>query len=1014
MTVCLLAQCVACLFFPARAAHALDPTKRLTQYLHTSWRTQDGSSPAPMFAIAQMADGFLWFSSHSHNIYRFDGIRFLPWPLPSKFRSNAMNLVDDRNGGMWAITGRGVTHIKGELVASEFELSGVLPHSGVSVDADGSLWLVRGRNTVSDAPLCHATDQAVKCFGKADGISISPADALLPDPNGGFWLGGQTALVRWRAGVSETYPIEGLKSNAGNNGIVSLARDPDGTLWVGILGTGPGRGLGQWRNGAFTPFKTPTFDGTTVAVYATIVDHDGNLWVGTNGKGLLRIHAGSVEHYGRGDGLSSDSVQTLFEDGAGIVWAVTTSGIDSFRDPPITTFSASEGLGNDAAIGVLATRDGAVWVANAGSLDRIVSGRVESIRRQNGLPGDQVTSLLEDRVGNLWVGVDNELYVFRDGRFRPVRGPDQQPLGLVVGLTEDVDGNIWAACAGTRRKLVRIRDFQGRESLFEDRVPPGHTLAPNPDGGIWIGTLAGDLVLLRQGVATTFPLHPTGYPVSHQILAGADGLVLAASEDGLVGLRQGTPRRMTTANGLPCTSVTSFIQSRDTRWWLHTDCGIVELDDSELRRWWNNPNAIVRTRLYDMLDGAQPNQPSFNSAALSTDGRVWFATGVVVQMVDPARLPRKAPSASAYIESVVVDRKPFAPRDHLSVSPHPRDLQIDYTSPTFAVPQRVNFRYRLDGYDQDWRDAGTRRQAFYTDLPPGTYSFRVIASNGDGVWSDRAAMLNLSVAPAYYQTNAFRTLVALAAVALVWGAYRWRMRRLRRAFEMALDARVGERTRIAREIHDTLLQSVQALVLRFQTVLNLLPDRPAEAKNRLEAALETADAAIAEGRNAIQGLRDSTVEMNDLALALRMVGEELARDTTTHQAVAFHVTLEGESRNLHPLVRDEIYKIASEALRNAFRHSQARRIDLEIRYDAQQVQVRVRDDGKGLDPAAAAAGGAAGHYGLPGMRERATVIGSRLTVRSAPGEGTEVELRVPGAVAYATSLQQGRLPVTGV
>jgi ligand-binding sensor domain-containing protein len=256
-----------------------------------------------MFAVAQTADGFLWFASQSHGIYRFDGIKFLPWPLASKFTSTTMNLVDDRHGGMWVITQRAVTHVKGELVASEFELSGILPHSGVSVDADGSLWLVRGRNTVSDGPLCHATDQAVKCFGRADGISISPADALLADPDGGFWLGGQTALVRWRAGVSETHPVEGLKSNAGNNGIVT-SHAIDGTLWVGILATGPGRGLGQWRNGAFTPFRTPTFDGTTVAVYSTIVDHDGNCGSARTARGSFGSMQ-AVEHYGRSDGLSA-------------------------------------------------------------------------------------------------------------------------------------------------------------------------------------------------------------------------------------------------------------------------------------------------------------------------------------------------------------------------------------------------------------------------------------------------------------------------------------------------------------------------------------------------------------------------------------------------------------------------------------------------------------------------------------------------------------------------------------
>jgi len=776
------------LLLAAAPVRALDPNKRLTQYVHTSWRIQDGSLPAGMFSITQTSDGFLWFSGIAQGVYRFDGVRFLPWVPPTKMGFHIYSVFADHVGGLWALGDHEIAHVKDGAVIAYFDLEGLGGRVGISQDPDGSLWITRASNRVADAPLCHITDRAAKCFGKSDGIPISPADAVLPDGEGGFWVGGQTALVHWRAGVSQVYPIEGLKSNAGDVGITSLVRGADGSLWVGIAAAGPGLGLGQFRNGAFRPFVTAEFDGTKVAVYDMIVDGDGSLWVSSVGKGIFRIRGNVVEHYGRADGLSSDTVTALFEDKERIVWATTTNGIDSFRDPRITTFSALEGLGKDAVTGVLASKDGTIWIANSGSLDHIVNASVSSIRSENGLPGHQVASLLEDRVGNLWVGVDDGLYLFKDGRFRRLPEPDHQPLGLVVGVAEDIDGDIWAECAGRTRKLVRIRDFRVVEEFVSSQVPPGHTLAPDPQGGIWIGTLKGDLVRFRQGGLENFSLQTKGDPVSRQIIVNADGSVLAASDDGLVGLRQGKVQRMTTKNGLPCDSVISFTEDNAKQWWLYTGCGVVELANSEIQRWWANPEAVVQNHVYDVLDGARPQgRPSFNSAALSLDGRIWFASGFVLQMVEPSRLSQKAASAQAYVESVVVDHKEFRATDNLKLSRHPRDLQIDYTSPSFLIPQRVRFRYRLDPYDRDWHDAGTRRQAFYTDLPPGKYSFRVIASNSDGVWNETAAKLNFSVAPAYYQTNWFRALCVALFLALLWGAYLLRVRRLQRDFKKLRD-----------------------------------------------------------------------------------------------------------------------------------------------------------------------------------------------------------------------------------
>ncbi len=1001
-----LGSCFACVLLLAGTVRAIDPNKRLTQYIHTAWRTQDGSLPAGMFSITQTSDGFLWSSALEQGLYKFDGVRFLPWVPPAKIGSIHIDVVfADHEGGLWAIGDHEIAHVKDGAVIADFELVGIGGHAGISRDRDGSLWIARASNSVSDAPLCHITDRAAKCFGKSDGMPIAPADAVLGDGEGGAWVGGQTALVHWRAGVSQIYPIEGLKSNAGDIGINRLARGPDGSLWVGIAAAGPGLGLGQLKGGVFRSFVTPKFDGSRVSVYDMMFDRDGSLWVATVGKGLFRIHGDLVEHYGQTEGLSSDTVGALFEDREGIIWAATTNGIDSFRDPRIVTFSALEGLGNDAATGVLSSHDGTIWIANSGSLDHIVNGSVSSIRPGNGLPGHQVASMIEDRDGNMWVGVDDGLYLFKNGRFRRLPEPNYNALGLVVGMTEDVDGNIWAECAGKSRKLVRIHDFQVREEFSASQVPPGHTLAPDPHGGIWIGTLKGDLVLFRHGVVEKFAVNPKGYPVSHQIIADRDGFVLAASEDGLVGLRQDKVQRMTKKNGLPCDSVISFIEDDAKRWWLYTACGVVELPDSELQRWWANPEAVVQTHVYDVLDGARPQGgPSFNSVAYTSDGRVWFASGVVLQMVDPSRLSQKALPAQTYIESLVADRKEVKATSNLKVPPNPRDLQIDYTSPTFSIPQKVTFRYRLDGYDNDWHEAGTRRQAFYTDLPPGKYSFRVIASNSDGVWNDNAAKLDFSIAPAYYQTNWFRALCVGAFLAMLWMAYQVRVRHLQRQFDMTLEARVGERTRIARDLHDTLLQSFHGLLFRFQAARNMLPNRPEEATQALDTALIRAEQALDESRHSIQGLRPGLSDESDLDQMLIATGQELASSRPNDgNPPRFEVIVEGERRGLAPMVQEEILRIARELLRNAFQHARAHQIEAEIRYDNHVFRLLVRDDGKGIDPTILKDGGRPGHWGLPGVHERASGIGARLEFWSEAGAGTEIRLTLPAAIAYEKS-----------
>jgi signal transduction histidine kinase len=369
------------------------------------------------------------------------------------------------------------------------------------------------------------------------------------------------------------------------------------------------------------------------------------------------------------------------------------------------------------------------------------------------------------------------------------------------------------------------------------------------------------------------------------------------------------------------------------------------------------------------------------------------------------------------VEKIVADRKTYwqnlygeAPA-RIALPALTRDLQINFTALSYVAPEKVHFKYKLEGQDNDWREVVDERDVQYSNLPPRAYRFRVLASNNSGVWNEEGDALEFSIAPAYYQTNWFRGLCAVLVLALAWAVYQLRVRQLRHEFSLTLGARVGERTSIARELHDTLLQSFQGLMLRFQIVFELLPERPMEAKQQLEKTMDQAASAISEGRDAVQGLRASVVQTNDLARAINTLGEELAIGTDNQGSPTFRVTVEGESRELHPILRDEIYRIAAEALRNAFHHANARQIEVEIRYDDRRFRLHIRDDGKGIDKTILSKQGREGHYGLTGMRERAELIGGKLEVWSEIGAGTEVDLLIPGDKAYRRSPKGSRLNV---
>jgi signal transduction histidine kinase len=444
----------------------------------------------------------------------------------------------------------------------------------------------------------------------------------------------------------------------------------------------------------------------------------------------------------------------------------------------------------------------------------------------------------------------------------------------------------------------------------------------------------------------------------------------------------------------------------DRSLWLYTECGLVRIRRPEMDSWLADSTRKIRAAVFDFSDGvnSHSNRVSAYSprVAKSTDGKLWFVAGNGISVVDPRRLPFNKLPPPVRIEQIIADRKTYDTASSQRLPALTRDLEIDYTALSLVAPEKNRFRVMLEGRDRAWKDAGNERKVFYNDLPPRNYRFRVMAGNNNGVWNEAGTSFDFSIAPAYYQTRLFQVSCVAAFLGLLWALYRLRLHQIAQGFNARMEERVGERTRIARELHDTLLQSFQGLMLHLQVVEEMLPD--GRAKEKLEQSLERADRAIAEGREAVHDLRSSATTTNDLAQAVRALGNELS----VEDGAAFRLVVEGSVRELHPIVRDEIYRIARESLRNAFSHAQASQIEAEISYGERLLRVRIRDDGQGIAPAILEEG-RSGHYGLPGMRERAGQIGAKLSIWSGVRSGTEIELSIAGSIAYGKSPGNSRL-----
>jgi ligand-binding sensor domain-containing protein len=973
------------------SARALDPNMTVSQFAHAAWLTQDGYFNGSPSVVTQTVDGYLWIGTES-GLMRFDGSRFLPWVPPDGHHlpSNAIfSLLGARDGSLWIGTRAGLAHLtKDKLV--------VFPDSSETVyslfeSPLGQIWFTHD-SVERSPPICEVSGAAIHCLDKADGVSaLGPSNGLVRDISGNLWTGTERGLFRWRPGSSASYLSPGLKNAEGHDGVTALVQGPDGSLWVGMDWTGRGRGLQQFREGIWKRVSEPGLDGSTLSVLALLQDRGGGLWVATANQGIYHIHGSHVDRFGSEDGLTANRVKSFYEDREGGIWAVTTRGIDSFHRPRVVTFSTREGLSVDNVVSVVVSRDDTVWLANGNSLDSIKDGHVSSVRSGEGLPGNEVTALLADHAGRLWVGIDADLFLYWQGRFSRVTRSDGRSTRFIVGMTEDINHNIWAEVSGSNRELICIRNSKVVEEYPETVVPSARLIAADSYGAIWLGLRDGNLARFRNGHADvfTFP-HSESDPV-RQVAVNSDESVFATTAYGLIAWRNDKTQTLTSRNGLPCDDAIGMNWDKRGALWLYMECGLVRIDKEEVQKWWKDARAIVLTSVFDPFDGLQSGRADYNPTAQSSDGRLWFANKAVLQMIDPSHLFRNEILPPVHLESVVADGKQFSTTGTVRLPSLVRDLEIDYTALSFVNPRRVRFRYRLEGRDASWQEAGTRRQAFYNDLGPGQYRFHVIACNNDQVWNETGATLDFSIPPAWYQTNWFRALCGVVLIGLTSVLYLVRMKSYARSMKLRFDERLSERTGLARELHDTLLQTIQGSKLVADGLDEYLDDLP-RAKQSLAKLSQWLSQAMDEGRAALESLRNS-VPSEDLSEALRHTANECAPNS-----MRVLVTVTGKVCPIHSVARDEVYRIAFEAIRNACVHSNGSTMTMAVNY-GRDLTIQIHDNGGGFDPDLIRTG-KPGHFGIKGMQERASKIGARLSLHTSVKDGTLFSLHIPGRVIF--------------
>jgi signal transduction histidine kinase/ligand-binding sensor domain-containing protein len=973
----------------------------LAQMYHTRWTVREGL-PRDVVDVTQTSDGFLWFATEN-GLYRFDGQSFDRYqpssgnPFPG---TQVSALLPTADGGLWIGYGRvGASFLKDGRNTNYGERAGfgLASIEHFAIDKEGTVWA-----TVAYSGLKRLEGSVWKTVGKEWNYPTnSPPNWIFVDAGGTLWVGTHNSLLYLRKGERAFHSVPEVTWR-----VWGMAQAPNGILWIGSRDA-PARALDP--SSVKLRQDIPPIDIRTPTIIAA---RDGSLWFATLFDGVSRIESpekltglepadgGNTQHFTSQNGLTSNVCFTGLLDREGSTWIVTAKGLDQFRPAAMTPIP----LPHDVEWPAVAVAGVGQIFIGAATVE-VSTGRV-LVAPPASVFG--ISSIYRDSNKSLWFGGRSGLWELSGQRFvaRPVPN-DLTTAYHVQAMVMDRSGGLWVSFS--RQGVYRL--FQNAWShMVNLKAAPDNlntTMTIDSRGRLWFGFAKADQVQVLDGDIVTSFGESDGINIGYTTtISEISGKVLIGGEFGLEVLRQGKFHRLRLAGEAPLSLVMGVLQQKNGDLWINQGSGIIRIDAAELKKALSNPDLPMRFTLFNDLDGV--DEMSRAPSPLPTiidagDGMLYFVMQTTVLFMDTSQLSRNPFPPSVVIRSLSDGTAEYVNSPDAVLPANTDKVTIRFAASSLLIPQRVQFRYRLEGIDEAWQAGNAQRLALYSRLPPGHYTFRVAASNNDGIWNEVGASVGFTIPPSFVQSAAFKASCVALGLALLWLIYRIRLRQITTQVRRRLYERLEERARIARDLHDTFFQGVQGLLLRFNTGTALLKkDEPARVV--FEDALEQSDRVMLEGRELMLDLRAESSDSTDLADELAIVGHDLKRTYPGN----FRITVTGDPLPLHPIVFDELHRFGREALSNAFRHAHAKDIEVELDYRRNELRMRIRDNGIGIDVDVLSSGSRAGHWGLPGMRERAAKIDGHVDIWSRSSAGTEIELRVPAAAAYGSKRKHSR------
>lgn len=967
----------------------LDVAGSLRQMYHESWNTENGLPNDRVVQVLQAPDGYLWLGTESGAV-RFDGQQFKVFTQVDAGLAGSGRLIplgSDNQGGLWFSAWQGM---KGSLLRYEvgrFSAIGVKLPRGVALmpvismltARDGSLWF----GAFGGQLLRRDPQGMFQLMGSETGYtSHSPVMSIVDDGSGGLWCGtaGQ-GLYRYQGGRFRHY---GLSDGLADLTIWSLARDRHGRLWAGT-----NRGVVRWENDVFSHLPLTShvpFD----QINSLHVDAEDRLWVGTDGRGLFRSRGDTFESLDEASGLSNNVVRSIVSDREGSVWIGTRSGLDRLRVTTFSTLTTRDGLPTNSMGSIATDRDGVLWIAPlAGGL---LSYRKGELLDHSALVGnDKVMALARSAGGGMWLGfLGNGIGLLRNGTLRKWGTAQGMLHPEVDAVFEDSRGRLWASV--WKNGLAVIEDGRLRSLTAADGISvasPVSNIVEESDRSILVSN-GSALVRINQSGIQRIDSQGT-LPYINRIHISAKGELWLCGTGAIAVRRQGRLIKLGTAQGVPDGVISDVVLDGAGGAWIAGLVGIYRTTESNLEAVLAGHEPKLNLRRYvrgDGLEGTSLSFPARPSVAQTPDQRVWFSMNRGLAVAHPARLPRNLVQPLVHIEEVRAGNRILPVTDSLNLPPDTERLSFAFTATSLFTPANVRFRYRLQNYDSQWTEVLNQRSVSYTHLPPGSYRFEVLATNGDELWSQSAAGLTLSVSQHYYQSWWFITLSVLSIATASWLLHRLHLRGVRREFAAVL----GERTRMAQEIHDTLIQGFAGVTLQLRAATRQLPAEASGTREVLESVLDQARQTLTEARHAVWDMRSPALAEGGLPLVLEQI---VSAATSLAPAMEAKVDVQGQVTPIPSRVERALLRVTQEAVSNAVRHGKPRRLTVSLSYEpSRRIHLSVEDDGCGFVPESAIAA-YGGHWGLLGMRERIEALKGRLEIKSAPGQGTVVRAEVP-------------------